>query len=161
RVDGASPARRLARCRAHPPADGGERVGGAGDEVGVAVAPFGDGDHVRAGVGVDRAGGPAGFVLPEPLAVGNRRHRHQMTCRDWSRRSPHATRITTAKKRVAARYWRVLRLKPVSLVSTALAPYTAATKPTTRMARPDPMARGQLRSGPCSGLSPSSWLTTR
>ena len=64
RVDGAAPARRLAGRSAHPAADRRERVGGPGDEIGVAVAPFGDGRDVGAGVGVDGAGSSARLVVP-------------------------------------------------------------------------------------------------
>ena len=80
RVDGAPPARRLARRGAHPSADRGERVRRPGDQVRVAVATLGDRGDVGAGVGVHRAGGAARLVVPQPLRVrdGGPRHSDQL-----------------------------------------------------------------------------------
>ena len=47
--------------------------GAAGDEVGVAGTSLGDGGDVGPGVGVDRAGGAAGLVVPQPGARRARR----------------------------------------------------------------------------------------
>src|SRR5215831_1021046 len=55
-VDGSAAAGRLARSTANPSANGGERIGPAGDQVRGLVISGSDGADIAAGVSVHRAG---------------------------------------------------------------------------------------------------------
>jgi hypothetical protein len=56
-VDGATTTGVLTWCGAHPAAHGCERIGETRSQVGELVGTVGDGRHVHAGIGMNRAGG--------------------------------------------------------------------------------------------------------
>ena len=163
RVDGAPPACRLARRRAHPSADGCERVGPTGDQVRVAVSPFRNRGDIAAGIGVHWACRAARLVGPQPARVRIHGRRHQITCRCCRRRSSQAMPKSPAKNTTVVIPTRWLRSSPLSCVSSAFTPKTRTATPARTIATADNTARGQPTVGDSvhrhralSQLSPAS-----
>ena len=140
RVDRAPPARRLTRSRADAATDRRERVGRPGDEVGVAVAALGDRRDVGTGVGVDRAGGTARLVVPQPFGVRYRRtgHSDQLPILQPAQHPRHHDH--DEKEQRVARYSRGLRRNPTPWSASGWRRTRQPPKPTTRMAKPDAIA---------------------